>query len=341
MRRTLTRTALFAVAMSCTRSARAEEGCDANSKRPWVAVAYDASLGAADADRVRRELRADLAPQAIDVCDATREGTPIARIELSPAPAAHAVSIRLEIRDAITAKDVARTLSTENIPADGRALAIAVAAAELLRASWAELALRSAPPPAMPVPPPVMRIVEVSIAPEPVAPPPRIIGLGVAFATEAFTTGFVRMGADVRASVDLGAFFTTTARVGFRRALPVASADGRVDADALVFGGEGSVSLLARSSRWNLDLLARVDVAEISFHATPATGVAASAATLTSVEAGAGVRAHVRLTPSFGLSIEAGAGGPIVSATARDGDAVIAGTNGALVFAGASANGKF
>ncbi len=332
----------LAVALLSSRASAADD-CDAASKHPWVAVATDPKLGS-EGDRVRRELRADLAPQAIDVCDASRAGTPIAKIELSPAESERAVSIRLQIRDALTAKEVARTVSTENIPADGRALAIAVATSELLRASWAELALREAPPPAQPVPKAVTKIIERSFragAPAPNKPSPRIVSLGVAFATEAFTTGFVRLGADVRAGVDIGSRFNVGARVGFRRALAAQVADGTVEADAIVFGAEGSLTLLPRDRTFNVDVIARADVAEISFHATPAPGVAATSATLTSVELSSGLRGRVALSPSLGLALEVGGGGSVVGAVAKDGDTTVAGTNGALVFCALLATGKF
>jgi len=339
LRRSLT--AAAAIALLASRASAADD-CDASSKHPWVAIATDPKLGS-EGDRVRRELRADLAPQAIDVCDASRAGTPIAKIELSPAEGA--VSIRLQIHDALTAKEVARSVSTENIPPDGRALAIAVATSELLRASWAELALREAPPPAQPVPKAVTKIIERAFraggAPAPNKPSPRIVSLGVAFATEAFTTGFVRLGADVRAGVDIGSRFNVGARVGFRRALAAQVQDGTVEADALVFGAEGSLTLLPRDRTFNLDVIFRADVAEISFHATPAPGVAATSATLTSVELSSGVRGRVALSPSLGLALEVGGGGSVVGAVAKDGDTTVAGTNGALVFCALLASGKF
>ncbi len=51
----------------------------------------------------------------------------------------------LEVDDALTNKSVRREVDLGDVPASGRPRALALAAAELLRASWAELAL---PPPA-------------------------------------------------------------------------------------------------------------------------------------------------------------------------------------------------
>ncbi len=233
----------------------------------------------------------------------------------------------------------ARTLHTENIPADGHAIAVALATGELLRASWAELALAFAPPPARAVPATVLRIIDTSLARH--KPHARIVGIGVAFATEAFTSGFVRFGADARVSVDLAPRFSASVRAGFRHALPITAPDGTVTADALVFGGEGSVPLFSRDARWNLDLLARLDVAVISFGATPLGGANAGAATLASFEASGGVRATCSLTETLRLSLEGGAGGAIIAANARDGSSIVSGTNGALFFGALALVGKF
>lgn len=56
-------------------------------------------------------------------------------------------SVVIELDDHVTAKRVARDLSLTAIPANGRALAVAIAIDELLRASWAELTLQTRPLP--------------------------------------------------------------------------------------------------------------------------------------------------------------------------------------------------
>lgn len=64
-------------------------------------------------------------------------------------------AVVLEVDDALTNKSVRREVDLGDVPASGRPRALALAAAELLRASWAELALpppRATPAPAAPAP---------------------------------------------------------------------------------------------------------------------------------------------------------------------------------------------
>ncbi|MET0285253.1 MAG: hypothetical protein ABW352_12315 [Polyangiales bacterium] len=93
-------------------------------------------------DRVERHLRAALAARELALCESAGRAGAL-RITVDEAARA-----RIVVRDALTRKLLERTLELASFPADGRALAIAAAADELLRASWAELLLPDAPPPA-------------------------------------------------------------------------------------------------------------------------------------------------------------------------------------------------
>jgi hypothetical protein len=55
--------------------------------------------------------------------------------------------VTIEIDDALTNKRLVRDIDLRQLPQDGRDLALALAADELLRASWAELGLRNDKPP--------------------------------------------------------------------------------------------------------------------------------------------------------------------------------------------------
>ena len=106
--------------------------------RPWVRI--DATPD------VTRLLRAELAPKHIDLCDAPAPGAPAPIASLTVALASDTATVRVEVRDRVTAKDVTRDVSLADVPEDTRALTIALAADELLRASWVELSLANAPP---------------------------------------------------------------------------------------------------------------------------------------------------------------------------------------------------
>jgi len=90
---------------------------------------------------VRTDFATELRHRGLDVCDpAATERAPAALVELE----ARDDMVVIELDDRITHKRVARDLPLRTIPANGRALAIAIAIDELLRASWAELTLTRA-----------------------------------------------------------------------------------------------------------------------------------------------------------------------------------------------------
>jgi hypothetical protein len=95
---------------------------------------FDRELGA----EVRTDLTTDLQHRGLGLCDeGATEREPAAIVELSQ----QAREIVIALDDRVTNKRVARDVSLQGLPANGRALAIAIAIDELLRASWAELAL--------------------------------------------------------------------------------------------------------------------------------------------------------------------------------------------------------
>ncbi len=92
---------------------------------------------------VRTDLATELEHRGLAVCGPDgREREPAARVLLREAGEA----VVVELDDRVTNKRVARDLSLVRIPPNGRALAIAIAIDELLRASWAELTLQREPP---------------------------------------------------------------------------------------------------------------------------------------------------------------------------------------------------
>jgi hypothetical protein len=68
----------------------------------------------------------------------------VVRVEVSPCRA-DATEVALAIDDLVTRKSVRRVVALDDIAPDARPRALALAVAELLRASWAELALADAP----------------------------------------------------------------------------------------------------------------------------------------------------------------------------------------------------
>jgi len=108
----------------------------------YVVLAATPDFGSALADEVRKDLAAELWPRGFGVCAAQMgSGELAAEIELGQPDAA---TVAIDVVDHTTGKRVGRDVTLARIPVSGRALAIAIAADELLRASWAELVLRRA-----------------------------------------------------------------------------------------------------------------------------------------------------------------------------------------------------
>jgi hypothetical protein len=295
--------------------------------RPWVAVHTPDDLPRGLGSFVGL-LRAELAPRGIDLCTSVDAGPerPLATIDLSSAP--DAVSLGVEVRDAVTAKHVSRDVALGGVPADSRPLTIALAADELLRASWAELALRTAAPPAVPVPVEVTRTVREAIEPT-VAPaaPPRIV-LGVDGALQHFGSGTTMYGADAR----LGAWLTPRVAAGLRFGLlsgsAVSATDGSVQPSAWIAGAAAVVTVTPPEYRWGIDAIGRFDVEHISFVAMPRGMATGSSQSDYAMLAGLGPQVWFRLLPTLRVGAEVLAVLPLRGVEAADAHVSFAGLSG-------------
>src|SRR5512135_591927 len=103
----------LALAVSCTRRAEAAPGCTP-SPRPFVSLRFGEGVAKTARDRILREIEHELRDQQIDVCDGERAGAPVAAVAIDAQSAE--VSIHLQVRDAVTSKDVERAVDTSSIP---------------------------------------------------------------------------------------------------------------------------------------------------------------------------------------------------------------------------------
>jgi hypothetical protein len=127
-------------------------GATAHAQLPSVVELGVRTCESAEAARVEELVRVEMRADGIEEVRAiTETETPaLARIAVEPAdcdgqPGAYHIAID----DVATRKRVERSVSLADVDADARPRALALAIAELLRASWAELAYVE-PPPAMP-----------------------------------------------------------------------------------------------------------------------------------------------------------------------------------------------
>lgn len=308
-------------------NARAQSGgpsCGA----PWVRVSAVGSSLVSSAEFVRL-LRAELAARHVDVCEAG-PGDPIATIDLSADE--NGASLDVEVRDAITAKRVRRDVALSSLPADGVPLALAQSADELLRASWAELAIHDAPPPRVEVPAEVTRVNEESIAPR---PRPDRVSFALAGAVEHYRAGTTLFGVDVAAALRLASRARLGLYFGARGGSPVQAHDGQVDVSALTGGLEGSLTATPPTLREGLDVVARAGVAYATFTGTAgASGRAMPPASDWALLADAGVRGWLAIVPALRVAATLLASVPVRPVQATDGGASVSGIGGGIGVAG-------
>ncbi|HKO51489.1 MAG TPA: hypothetical protein VJV79_27460 [Polyangiaceae bacterium] len=320
-------TCLPILALLCVSEARAESEC--SGAKPWVSVS--GNLPAAFVEAVRSDLRAGLAPSNIDVCDAPTDGNapePLARVVLEQIGSGSA-RYSLDVTDSVTQKRVGRDLTLDKLPADGRAFALAVAADELLRATWAELALRGSSQEAA-APPEVRAIVEKSG--QPPAPPRRPVGFGARLGFEHFLGGQTHYGVDLFGVVPLAGVAGGFVALGARRALSEQALNGSIAASAL--SAELGLSL-AFVQRGGFELSAFVSgrLLRVNFEPEAESGAAASAAH------GLAVTSRVGLGLAFGrLGVlrsysTLGAGLPLKSFSAADTQTTVTGVSKLELFA--------
>lgn len=307
--------------------ASAAEGARCGERGPWVAVLLHERLSV-ERERFLRLLRLELASRGFELCDeGGAEATPaVAVIELT----SHEddVTLTVEVRDRVTAKRVAREVSVASYPPDARPLVLAVAADELLRASWAELALTSAPPPAQPVPAEVTAAVADDL-PKPVALPAAAkVYLGVTFAGEHYAEGASLFGADVAGGLWVLPRLSLSLHMGARAGLAVSSEHGSVT-PSLLSGGVGvAVAVTPPQYVAGLELLARGSLARVSFSGNAAAGTRALPQSEGTGIVDVGARGWLQLGRYVRLTLSTLLVAPLRPVRALDGPVTVVGVGG-------------
>jgi hypothetical protein len=286
------------------------------------------------AEDIARLFAAELRARHIAVCTAPSEGAPPPLGVIAIRTSGEAAFVEVDVRDDLTAKSLKREVALADVPSDVRALTVAVAADELLRASWAELAVKSAPPPKRQVPAEVRDVVRDTMESSKQDGTPRI-AFGAGAALDAFTAGSVLLGADVLADVWIIPRLRILARFGLRSGLSARGADGDVATSAIAFKLGAAVTLTPPLLRAGLDLALRAGVMRVAFVATPAVGNAATAKSLDDVAAlmDASVIGWLRLAPNLRALADASLSVPLRPVVATDGGRVVTGVSGVGVSA--------
>ncbi|HKP62447.1 MAG TPA: hypothetical protein VJV78_37190 [Polyangiales bacterium] len=298
------------------------------SDRPWVELQFE---GEGWDPRLQQSIRADLAAglrlRGLLVCGPEKPGSeaPLASVQLSAAEM-NRVAVEIEVHDALTNKYVLREVDMRNVPGDARGLTLAAAAEELLRASWAELALEGAPSP-MREPP-----IEVTNAVRPAALERRdALSLGLRFAVEHHTGGQTGLGPDLWFDLWLSEYVATELSVGYRLGLTVPSEHGSIESQGAVFAADMLIAFAAR--RAPVLFGTRVGVQFAAFQYSGRANEQGEGEELTGI--GAAARAALVLRVTLGdlaeLRFEAGPGVTMRAVEAQDNGEGVTGTGGAMV----------
>jgi hypothetical protein len=302
--------------------------------RPWVRLADDALPAPFDAafrELLVAQLGAGLAARHIGLCAAhdarPGDGTDGAASEIALSAAPGEI-VTVTVRDAITGKRLARELPLASVPRDARPLTVALAVDELLRASWVELTLQDAPAPGRPVP---SEIGALAARPAPTSAEHHRWELGAGVAAEHFGGGTVQTGVDVVARGAPAALLSVNVALGLRSGGTVHAADGNVRSTGLDADVGVELALPPRARRGELALAVDGRVIRAEFSGEPRTDARGGTAAGTAIYLDAGLRARVRLSRVFGLSLAAGFGVPLHAVEIFDGGTRVAGLSGPLL----------
>jgi hypothetical protein len=293
--------------------------------RSWIVVDFGVEpLRGLVVSDVTTQLRAGLSKRGIDVCTdearasgpgealaPPRRTAPMATLVFSPVDK-DGVAISLEVHDAITEKRVRREIDLRMTPPDGRALVLAVEADELLRATWAELAMKDASPTRTEVPLSVRRAVASSI---PGAPGLLVAlsrgAIGLRATVERFTGGLTFFGGDVRSEYWFAPRWGAAVSIGYRAASAVDSSLGEVSTDALHGGFGGVFAITPRDRNFGFDLATSLDAFVVYFNPRAASGAVATRSSDGAVTATAALAGWVVIASPLRVGWEAGVALPV------------------------------
>ncbi|MDB5216833.1 MAG: hypothetical protein JWO86_4760 [Myxococcaceae bacterium] len=283
--------------------------------------------------KIAEQLKVALAARSFDLCASGDAAGAVAELDISQGSAS-GVSLSLSVRDQVTDKRVAREIDLRGIPEDGRALVIADAADELLRASWAELLVADAPKPKRDVPPEITRALPTLEAASP-APAPRdeppIVEVGVDAAVEHYASGHTQLGPDLSVGVFPLARLGAVARVGIRSAAHADSAAGSVDPSGVAGAFAILLAALPREGRIGLDGGAELFVTRVHYEATALPGSHAQSDSGTAVHASAVARGWALLARPLRATVSLSLGAPIHTVRAVTSESTIASISGVLL----------
>ncbi|HMA95821.1 MAG TPA: hypothetical protein VKP30_24200 [Polyangiaceae bacterium] len=276
------------------------------SGREWIGIEFDSTHTGSSVDTEARQLQskvvehlqAEFRPQNIDVCTnpEVSAGPALAtiRIERDATNAAH---VRARADDAVTQKELSRRLSLDGLPRDAHAMAIALGASELLRASWVELKLQSRALPSKAPPPSVERAVASHEKDAPNAGK-----LGISAAAEAFSGGVEQAGVNAELWLELSRIIEASVRFGGRTSTHATAAHGTIAGNGWLLGVGSRLELAKPAPNLSLSLELCADLMRVTFSGKAIKGAVASAESGTTAWVSLGLGSDWRVTRQVFLS---------------------------------------
>ena len=308
-------------------------GCGVD--RPWVSVEFTGRAWPRRAEsEVMEDLQAGLRPEGIDVCTRAegQKSAPLAAITLKMSDRER-LSVTIELKDAVTEKRISRDVSLARIPEDGRPLATAIAADELLRASWAEVALDARDRPRAPAPPEVSAAVRRVLPERPAASLARAgsSGVGARAAVERYERQ-TTIGADIYLRPRLTPRWGAELALGLRDGLAETSEHGRIDATATAMGLGAWLSLV-RFPAFEFSLEVSARASRVVFSGEPLASASGREAGGWALYGRGGAAPALRLIEPLWMMAAFGVGAPLTTFAASDDARVVTGFRGIEWFA--------
>ncbi len=317
----------------CTHSARAlaqpptqavSASADCQEQGKHIAVSFQGEWPPGFDVVILRDLKAGLQSQNLDACtksdtrsDAISEMTVIRRSN---------DQVEIVVVDSLTNKSVSRTIHLDTKLESSSALVIAVAADELLRATWAELSL---PPRGQASTPPRTSKTADDLTPstpqQPIAPPQYRLALRLAF--DAFPSRTLFYGSDLSFGATLGPGLEWTSWVGGRFGIEKNVSEwGSVNASGLVVGTSLTFPLF-RQTIFSLGPIVSLQGAFTRFSGDPSDRGIGDEFSAWSLSGLGGLSLRWQWRRLF-LGIETQLGAPFVDVAVTDGDEIVGGLQG-------------
>lgn len=283
--------------------------------------------------RFAEQLRAALAARHIELCAPDGDGArPIAGIALEATEnASGAILLTVTVSDELTNKRVVRDVDLRDAPPDSRALLLAQAADELLRASWAELLVPDAPAPTREVP----REVTEAVLPaerhaSPTARAPRVETFAGAGA-EVFGSGQAQVGPEVAIGVFPLERFGALFRAGMRAASGTSTPSGDIDASALTFAVALLGGIAPRNGRLGLDTGPELFITRARYEGRPVDGARGYNDEATAAHLAAALRGWIAIVGPLRVALDLRAGIPLHDVRVVGTEGTVSGVRGVLV----------